>query len=80
MGAGGMGAELHVAVQPDLRPARHSEGDMRHVAFRSVYFHEPNGILVEIATYRPDLADDEDPATIGEKLVLTPSLRRSASI
>jgi glyoxalase family protein len=75
-----MGVELHVAVQPGLRPARHSAGDVRHVAFGSVYFHEPNGTLVEIATYRPDLADDEDPATIGEKLVLTPSPRRSASI
>jgi glyoxalase family protein len=40
--------------------------------FRSLYFCEPNGILFEIATDRPDLAEDEDPAAIGEKLVLTP--------
>jgi glyoxalase family protein len=34
MGPGGAGAELHVAVQPDLPPARPGAGGVHHVAFR----------------------------------------------
>lgn len=48
--------------------------------FRSLYFREPNGILFEIATDGPGFAVDEDPATLGERLVLPPFLepRRAA--
>jgi glyoxalase family protein len=35
MGPGGPGAELHVAVQPDLPPTRGGAGGVHHVAFRS---------------------------------------------
>ena len=35
MGAGGPAAELHVAVQPELRPHRPGAGGVHHVAFRS---------------------------------------------
>lgn len=42
--------------------------------FRSLYFREPNGILFEIATDGPGFAVDEDPATLGEKVVLPPFL------
>jgi glyoxalase family protein len=35
MGEGGPAAELHVAVQPDLLPARLGAGGVHHVAFRS---------------------------------------------
>ena len=35
MGAGGASAELHVAVQPDLRPAQPGAGGVHHVAFRT---------------------------------------------
>ncbi len=35
MGAGGAGAELHVAVQPGLAPARQGAGGVHHVAFRT---------------------------------------------
>jgi glyoxalase family protein len=35
MGAGGPHAELHVAVQPDLAPARQGAGGVHHVAFRT---------------------------------------------
>src|ERR1041384_1740323 len=35
MGDGGAGAELHVAVQPDLRPAQQGAGGVHHVAFRT---------------------------------------------
>lgn len=105
MGSGGPHAELHVAVQPDLPPARQGAGGVHHLAlrtpndeeyhawterltrlnipnsgeidrfwFRSLYFREPNGILFEIATDGPGFAVDEDPATLGEKIVLPPFL------
>jgi glyoxalase family protein len=35
MGEGGAGAELHVAVQPDLSPASQGAGGVHHVAFRT---------------------------------------------
>ena len=35
MGDGGAHAELHVAVRPDLRPARPGAGGVHHVAFRT---------------------------------------------
>lgn len=35
MGPGGPGAELHVAVQPGLPPARSGAGGVHHVAFRT---------------------------------------------
>jgi glyoxalase family protein len=40
MGAGGAGAELHVAVQPDLPPARQGAGGVHHVAFRTPTYDE----------------------------------------
>ena len=40
--------------------------------FRSVYFREPSGVLFEIATLGPGFATDEDPAHLGERLVLPP--------
>ena len=40
MGPGGAAAELHVAVQPDLRPARQGAGGVHHVAFRTPTFEE----------------------------------------
>lgn len=105
MGGGGLHAELHVAVRPDLAPARLGAGGVHHVAFRtpnsdeydrwtelltrtgvrhsgpvdryyfrSLYFREPGGVLFEIATDGPGFAVDEDPATLGEKVVLPPFL------
>jgi glyoxalase family protein len=40
--------------------------------FKSVYFREPGGVLFEIATMGPGFAVDEDPAHLGERLVLPP--------
>ena len=104
MGPGGPAAEVHVAVQPNLPPARSGAGGVHHVAFRSpdadydswadhlnragipnsgkvdrfwfrsLYLREPNGILFEIATDGPGFSIDEDPATLGEKIVLAPFL------
>ena len=42
--------------------------------FRSVYFTEPGGVLFELATDGPGFAVDEDPAHLGEALVLPPWL------
>ena len=42
--------------------------------FKSVYFREPGGVLFEIATDGPGFATDEDPAHLGEALVLPPWL------
>jgi glyoxalase family protein len=42
--------------------------------FRSVYFREPGGVLFELATDGPGFAVDEDPAHLGEQLVLPPWL------
>ena len=40
--------------------------------FKSVYFREPSGVLFEIATMGPGFTVDEDPAHLGERLVLPP--------
>lgn len=40
--------------------------------FRSIYFREPSGVLMEIATLGPGFAVDEDPAHLGEGLALPP--------
>jgi glyoxalase family protein len=42
--------------------------------FKSVYFLEPGGVLFELATDGPGFTVDEDPATLGEQLVLPPWL------
>lgn len=42
--------------------------------FKSVYFLEPGGVLFELATDGPGFAADEDPAHLGEALVLPPWL------
>jgi glyoxalase family protein len=45
--------------------------------FQSVYFLEPGGVLFELATDGPGFAVDEDPAHLGESLVLPPWLESS---
>ena len=40
--------------------------------FKSVYFKEPGGVLFELATEGPGFSVDEDPAHLGEALVLPP--------
>jgi glyoxalase family protein len=51
-----------------------NSGKVDRYWFRSLYFREPNGILFEIASDGPGLAVDEDPATLGETVVLAPFL------
>ncbi|SER29379.1 glyoxalase family protein [Gracilibacillus ureilyticus] len=42
--------------------------------FQSLYFREPNGILIELATDGPGFATDEDEEHLGEKIALPPFL------
>lgn len=51
-----------------------NSGKVDRYWFRSLYFREPNGILFEIATEGPGFGVDEDPETLGEKIVLAPFL------
>jgi glyoxalase family protein len=59
-----------------------NSGEVDRYYFRSLYFREPNGVLFEIATDGPGFAVDEDPATLGESVVLPPFLepRRAAIV
>jgi len=40
--------------------------------FQSIYFREPGGVLLEVATVRPGFAVDEEPASLGRALKLPP--------
>ena len=82
----GAGAVHHVAFRTPTEEEYHrwadklnrlrvpNSGEVDRYWFRSLYFREPNGILFEIATDGPGFAVDEDPATLGEKVVLPPFL------
>jgi glyoxalase family protein len=48
--------------------------------FKSVYFREPGGVLFELATDGPGFAVDEEPAHLGEALVLPPWLESQRSV
>jgi glyoxalase family protein len=56
-----------------------NSGEIDRYWFRSLYFREPNGVLFEIATDGPGFAVDEDPATLGENVVLPPFLESRRS-
>jgi glyoxalase family protein len=47
--------------------------------FRSVYFREPSGVLFELATLGPGFDVDEDPAHLGEALILPPAFEHLRS-
>ena len=51
-----------------------NSGKVDRFWFRSLYVREPNGVLFEIATDGPGFAVDEDPAKLGETVVLPPFL------
>jgi glyoxalase family protein len=81
----GAGGVHHVAFRTpdadyDAWAARLNEfevpnsGKVDRYWFRSLYLREPNGVLFEIATEGPGFAVDEEPATLGEKVVLPPFL------
>lgn len=45
------------------------------VYFKSIYTHDPDGHIVELATAGPGFTFDEDPAHLGQRLMLPPWLR-----
>jgi glyoxalase family protein len=85
-GQWGVGSVHHLAWRVDddghqrrVREAvEHAGGNATEVIdrfwFKSVYFQEPGGVLFELATDGPGFAVDEDPAHLGESLVLPPFL------
>jgi glyoxalase family protein len=63
--------EDHLAWQQSAREAGAAVTEVRdRDYFKSIYFHEPRGILFEIATLSPGFAVDEDPDHLGEALKL----------
>jgi glyoxalase family protein len=82
----GAGGVHHVAFRTPTEDEYHAwydrlnsagipnSGEIDRYWFRSLYFREPNGVLFEIATDGPGFAVDEEPATLGEKVVLPPFL------
>ena len=90
-GAWGVGAVHHLAWRVDddehqLAMRRRVESSGAHATpvidrfwFKSVYFKEPGGVLFEMATDGPGFAVDEDPAHLGETLVLPPWLEPARS-
>jgi glyoxalase family protein len=63
--------ELAVRAQIEAAGGRATEVIDRFW-FKSVYFREPGGVLFEIATEGPGFSVDENPAHLGETLVLPP--------
>jgi glyoxalase family protein len=85
-GRPGIGGVHHIAFRaPDdaaqrcwlarLQLARvPTSGIIDRYYFRSLYFHEPGGVLLEIATDGPGFAVDEPQDRLGERLSLPPFL------
>jgi glyoxalase family protein len=66
--------EDHAAWQEAVaRAGMHPTPIIDRFWFRSVYFREPSGVLFELATLGPGFAVDEDPAHLGESLILPPA-------
>ena len=90
-GAWGVGAVHHLAwsvtdlddelaVRTQIESAGgHATDVIDRFWFKSVYFREPGGVLFEIATEGPGFAVDENPARLGETLVLPPWFETSRS-
>jgi glyoxalase family protein len=67
--------ERQLALRAQLEEAgAHATPVIDRFWFHSVYFKEPGGVLFELATDGPGFAVDEDPAHLGETLVLPPWL------
>jgi glyoxalase family protein len=85
-GAWGVGAVHHLAWRVEDEAHQQAvrtrvEGAGAHPTpvidrfwFKSVYFREPGGVLLELATDGPGFAVDEDASHLGERLVLPPWL------
>ncbi len=66
-------AEQQKAIQDDLRRRGYSVTDVRdRQYFQSIYFREPGGVLLEVATEGPGFLIDEAEAALGRELRLPP--------
>jgi glyoxalase family protein len=86
LGAVGTGSVHHIAMavadesaqQTILRRLNASDvpnsGVIDRFWFKSLYFHDPDGNLLEIATKGPGYSADEPPEKLGTRLVLAPWL------
>jgi glyoxalase family protein len=83
-GLGGAGTVHHVAWASTLdeheawhrrvvEAGLHPSPIIDRFWFRSIYFREPSGVLFEVATLGPGFSLDEDPAHLGETLILPPA-------
>ncbi len=64
-----------LAIRARIEQAhRHPTEVIDRFWFKSVYFLEPGGVLFELATDGPGFTVDEDPDSLGERLVLPPWL------
>ena len=60
-----------LAVRADLLGRGHPVTEVRdRQYFKSIYFHEPGGVLLEVATMQPGFLIDEDLPTLGRDLKL----------
>lgn len=87
-GRNGAGTVHHVAFRAESEAAQlelqrqlaeagvHVSPQMDRGYFRSIYFREPGGLLLEVATDEPGFAVDEAPEALGRTLCLPPGLER----
>jgi len=67
-------ADYHAWAQHLAESGTPNSGPVDRHWFRSLYFREPNGILIEIATDEPGFTTDEPLERLGETLSLPPFL------
>jgi glyoxalase family protein len=87
-GKWGIGATHHLALAVETPEAQlkwkrrltdlgvHVTGPYDRTYFHSIYFTDPDGLILEIATRGPGWAVDEDPAHLGERDIM-PALERT---
>lgn len=51
-----------------------TSGEVERYYFKSIYYREPNGVLLELATDGPGFTADEPSTALGERLALPPFL------
>ncbi len=51
-----------------------TSGEVERYYFRSIYYREPNGVLLELATDGPGFTADEPREALGQRLSLPPFL------
>lgn len=85
-GMPGIGGVHHIALRTASDATQHqwleilqaarvpNSGIVDRYYFRSLYFREPGGVLLEIATDGPGFATDETPGELGRRLALPPFL------